>query len=225
MDLGIAPLVPHTDVLMCTRGAVRSVIPPSANKSIVLRCSAGNSILTELSNELVSVEIEDAIRIGASAMAAQVYIGAEYEHKSIANVVKLIDAGMRYGIPTMAVTGVGAKMTRDARYFGLATRIAAEIGSQFVKSYFVEKGFEKIVLGCPVPIVIAGGKKLPEREALEMAYQAIDQGAAGVDMGRNVFQSSNPVGMLRALEAVVHFGATSGEGYEIFKDTEVEISA
>jgi putative autoinducer-2 (AI-2) aldolase len=173
----------------------------------------------------VSVEIEDAIRIGASAMAAQVYIGAEYEHKSIANVVKLIDAGMRYGIPTMAVTGVGAKMTRDARYFGLATRIAAEIGSQFVKSYFVEKGFEKIVLGCPVPIVIAGGKKLPEREALEMAYQAIDQGAAGVDMGRNVFQSSNPVGMLRALEAVVHFGATSGEGYEIFKDTEVEISA
>lgn len=225
MDLGIAPLVPHTDVLMCTRGAVRSVIPPSANKSIVLRCSAGNSILTELSNELVSVEIEDAIRIGASAMAAQVYIGAEYEHKSISNVVKLIDAGMRYGIPTMAVTGVGAKMSRDARYFGLATRIAAEIGSQFVKSYFVEKGFEKIVLGCPVPIVIAGGKKLPEREALEMAYQAIDQGAAGVDMGRNVFQSSNPVGMLRALEAVVHFGATSGEGYEIFKDTEVEISA
>jgi len=187
MDLSIAPLAPHADVLMCTRGALRTVIPPETGKPIVLRCSAGNSILTELSNELVGVDIEDALRLGASGMAAQVYIGAEYEHKSIANVVKLIDTGMRYGIPTMAVTGVGADMVRDARYFGLATRIAAEIGAQIVKSYYVDEGFEKIVLGCPVPIVIAGGKKLPERDALEMAYRAIDQGAAGVDMGRNVF--------------------------------------
>ena len=225
MDLGIAPLVPHTDVLMCTRGALRSVIPPSCNKPIVLRCSAGNSILTELSNELVSVEIEDAIRIGASGMAAQVYIGAEYEHKSISNVVKLIDAGTRYGIPTIAVTGVGANMARDARYFGLATRIAAEIGSQFVKSYFVEEGFERIVLGCPVPIVLAGGKKLPERDALEMAYRAIDQGAAGVDMGRNVFQSSDPVGMLKALEAVVHHNMTGAEAFELFNDHGAEIAA
>lgn len=219
MDLGIAPLAPHTDVLMCTRGALRTVIPPETNKPVVLRCSAGNSILTELSNELVSVEIDDAIRLGASAMAAQVYVGAEYEHKSISNVVKLIDIGTRYGIPTMAVTGVGANMARDARYFGLATRIAAEIGSQLVKSYYVEEGFEKIVLGCPVPIVIAGGKKLPERDALEMAYRAIDQGAAGVDMGRNVFQSSNPVGMLKALEAVVHDNATGAQAYELFQDS------
>ena len=219
MDLTIAPLAPHTDVLMCTRGALRSVIQPEVKKPIVLRCSAGNSILTELSNELVSVEIDDAIRLGASAMAAQVYIGAEFEHKSIANVVKLIDIGTRYGIPTMAVTGVGADMVRDARYFGLATRIAAEIGSQFVKSYFVEDGFEKIALGCPVPIVIAGGKKLPERDALEMAYRAINQGAAGVDMGRNVFQSENPVGMLKALEAVVHNDATGAEAFELFQDS------
>ncbi|MDA9767055.1 3-hydroxy-5-phosphonooxypentane-2,4-dione thiolase [Candidatus Thioglobus sp.] len=221
MDLTIAPLAPHTDVLMCTRGALRSVIQPEVKKPIVLRCSAGNSILTELSNELVSVEIDDAIRLGASAMAAQVYIGAEFEHKSIANVVKLIDIGTRYGIPTMAVTGVGADMVRDARYFGLATRIAAEIGSQFVKSYFVEDGFEKIALGCPVPIVIAGGKKLPERDALEMAYRAINQGAAGVDMGRNVFQSENPVGMLKALEAVVHNDATGAEAFELFQDSNV----
>lgn len=219
MDLSIAPLASHTDVLMCTRGALRTVIPPETKKPVVLRCSAGNSILTELSNELVSVEIDDAIRLGASAMAAQVYIGAEYEHKSISNVVKLIDIGTRYGIPTMAVTGVGANMARDARYFGLATRIAAEIGSQLVKSYYVDEGFERIVLGCPVPIVIAGGKKLPENEALEMAYRAIDQGAAGVDMGRNVFQSSNPVGMLKALEAVVHYGATGPEAYELFQDS------
>lgn len=219
LDLSIAPLAPHTDVLMCTRGALRTVIRPETGKPVVLRCSGGNSILTELSNELVSVEIDDAIRLGASAMAAQVYIGAEYEHKSISNVVKLIDIGTRYGIPTMAVTGVGANMARDARYFGLATRIAAEIGSHLVKSYYVDEGFEKIVLGCPVPIVIAGGKKLPEREALEMAYRAIDQGAAGVDMGRNVFQSSNPVAMLQALEQVVHYGMSGEDAYALFRDS------
>jgi putative autoinducer-2 (AI-2) aldolase len=218
LDLTIAPLAPYSDVLMCTRGALRAVIRPETKKPVVLRCSAGNSILTELSNELISVEIDDAIRLGASAMAAQVYIGAEYEHKSIANVVKLIDVGTRYGIPTMAVTGVGADMARNARYFGLATRIAAEIGSQLVKSYYVDEGFEKIVLGCPVPIVIAGGKKLPERDALEMAYRAIDQGAAGVDMGRNVFQSSNPVGMLRALEQVVHHGMNGEDAFVLFQD-------
>ncbi len=218
MDLSIAPLAPYTDVLMCTRGALRTVIRPETKKPVVLRCSAGNSILTELSNELIGVEIDDAIRLGASAMAAQVYIGAEYEHKSISNVVKLIDTGLRYGIPTMAVTGVGADMARDARYFGLATRIAAEIGSQLVKSYYVDEGFEKIVLGCPVPIVIAGGKKLPERDALEMAYRAVNQGAAGVDMGRNVFQSSNPVGMLQALEQVVHHDMTGADAYTLFQD-------
>lgn len=218
MDLSIAPLAPYTDVLMCTRGALRTVIRPETKKPVVLRCSAGNSILTELSNELIGVEIDDAIRLGASAMAAQVYIGAEYEHKSISNVVKLIDTGTRYGIPTMAVTGVGADMVRDARYFGLATRIAAEIGAQLVKSYYVEEGFEKIVLGCPVPIVIAGGKKLPERDALEMAYRAVNQGAAGVDMGRNVFQSSNPVGMLQALEQVVHHDMTGADAYALFQD-------
>ena len=225
LDLTIAPLAAHADVLMCTRGGLRSSIPPEALKPVVLRCSAGNSILTELSNELVSVEIDDAIRLGASAMAAQVYIGAEYEHKSIANVVKLIDAGTRYGIPTMAVTGVGKAMARDARYFGLATRIAAEIGAQFVKSYYVDEGFERITLGCPVPIVIAGGKKLPEREALEMAYRAIDQGAAGVDMGRNVFQSTDPVAMLAALAAVVHEGRTGAEGYELFQDLHAKVAA
>lgn len=219
MDISIAPLAPYADVLMCTRGALRTVIPPETGKPVVLRCSAGNSILTELSNELVGVDIEDALRLGASGMAAQVYIGAEYEHKSIANVVKLIDTGMRYGIPTMAVTGVGADMVRDARYFGLATRIAAEIGAQIVKSYYVDDGFEKIVLGCPVPIVIAGGKKLPEREALEMAYRAIDQGAAGVDMGRNVFQSEKPVAMLKALEQVVHHNMTGADAFALFQDT------
>ena len=218
IDLTIAPIAKHADVLMCTRGGLRTMINPEVNKPVVLRCSGGNSILTELSNELVAVDIEDAIRLGVVGMAAQVYIGAEFEHKSIGNVVKLIDTGNRYGIPTMAVTGVGKDMARVARYFGLATRIAAEVGAQLVKSYYVEEGFERIVLACPVPIVIAGGKKLPEREALEMAYQAIDQGAAGVDMGRNVFQSTFPEAMLQALGAVVHRNEKPDQAYKMFLD-------
>ena len=204
IDLSIAPLIPHADVLMCTRGALRAVISPSSTNAIVLRCSGGQSILTELSRELIAVDIEDAIRVNAAALTTQIYIGAEYEHQSIKNLVQLIDSGNRYGIPTMAVTGVGADMKRDERYFGLATRIAAELGAHYVKSYFVEEGFERVCAGCPVPIVIAGGKKLPEIDALTMAYKAIDQGAAGVDMGRNIFQSEDPVAMIQAVGAVVH---------------------
>ena len=217
IDLSIVPLIPHADVLMCTRGALRSCIPSNTAKPVVLRCSAGQSILTELSNELVAVEIEDAIRLNAAAMAAQVYIGAEFEHKSIANVVKLIDTGTRYGIPTLAVTGVGKDMARDQRYFSLATRICAEVGAHYVKSYYFEPGFEKVVAGCPVPIVIAGGKKLPELEALTMAYKAIDQGAAGVDMGRNIFQSDSPVAMIQAVGAVVHENETPEHAFDMYK--------
>ena len=218
LDINIPPLIPHSDVLMCTRGALRTSIPPTVTKPIVLRASAGQSILTELSNELVAVDIEDAIRLDASALAAQVYIGAEYEHKSIGNVIKLIDIGTKFGIPTMAVTGVGANMKRDQRYFGLATRICAEIGAHYVKSYYFEPGFEKVIAACPVPIVIAGGKKLPEKRALDMAYKAIDQGAAGVDMGRNIFQSDCPVGMIKAIGAVVHHGEKPDQAIKIYKE-------
>ncbi|MAF48960.1 MAG: 3-hydroxy-5-phosphonooxypentane-2,4-dione thiolase [Rhodospirillaceae bacterium] len=217
IDVNIMPLVPYADVLMCTRGALRTSIPAAVTKPVVLRCSAGQSILTELSNELIAVDIEDALRLGVAAMAAQVYIGAEYEHKSIANVVKLIDTGTKYGIPTLAVTGVGADMTRDERYFSLATRICAEIGAHYVKSYYFEPGFERVVAGCPVPIVIAGGKKLPEKEALEMAYKACDQGAAGVDMGRNIFQSDSPVGMIQAVGAVVHGDEKPAKAMQIYE--------
>ena len=223
MDLAIPPLIPHADVLMCTRGALRSCISPTADKPVVLRSSAGQSILSELSNELVAVEIEDAIRLNAAAITAQIYIGAEYEHQSISNVVKLIDTGSRYGIPTLAVTGVGADMVRDARYFGLATRIAAEIGAHYVKSYFIEEGFERVVAGCPVPIVIAGGKKLPEREALDMAFRAVDQGAAGVDMGRNIFQSDCPVAMIQAVGAVVHRDESIDNAYQMYRDIKIDM--
>ncbi|MGY8999732.1 MAG: 3-hydroxy-5-phosphonooxypentane-2,4-dione thiolase [Rhodospirillales bacterium] len=217
IDINIAPLIPYADVLMCTRGALRSVVPSQTNKPIVLRCSGGQSILTELSNETVAVDIEDTIRLNASAMAAQVYIGAEYEHKSINNIIKLIDTGMRYGIPTLAVTGVGANMDRDLRYFSLATRMCAEIGAHYIKSYYFEPGFEKVVAACPVPIVIAGGKKLPEIEALEMAYKAIDQGAAGVDMGRNIFQSDSPIGMIQAVGLVVHKNEKPEQAIKIYE--------
>jgi putative autoinducer-2 (AI-2) aldolase len=217
IDLSIVPLIPHADVLMCTRGALRSVVPASATNAVVLRCSGGQSILTELSRELIAVDIEDSIRINASAITTQIYIGAEYEHQSIKNLVQLIDTGNRYGIPTMAVTGVGAAMQRDARYFGLATRIAAELGAHYVKSYFVEEGFERVCAGCPVPIVIAGGKKLPEIDALTMAYQAIDQGAAGVDMGRNIFQSDDPVAMIQAVGAVVHRMEKPQQAFQLYQ--------
>ena len=218
IDINITPLIPYADVLMCTRGALRSVIPSNTNKPIVLRCSAGQSILTELSNETIAVDIEDTIRLNAAAMAAQVYIGAEYEHKSIENIIKLINTGTRYGIPTLAVTGVGANMERDLRYFSLATRMCAEIGAHYVKSYYFEPGFEKVAAACPVPIVIAGGKKLPEMEALEMAYKAIDQGAAGVDMGRNIFQSDSPIGMIQAVGLVVHKNGKPKQAFELYND-------
>ncbi len=216
IDINIAPLFAHTDVLMCTRGILRSVVPPAVNKPVVLRASGGNSILAELSNETVAVAIEDALRLNVCAMAAQVYIGSEHEHQSIKNIIQLVDQGTRYGMPTMAVTGVGKDMVRDQRYFSLATRIAAEMGAQIIKTYYVDSGFERVAAGCPVPIVIAGGKKLPERDALEMCFQAIDQGASGVDMGRNIFQSESPVAMLKAVHAVVHDNASVAHAYELF---------
>jgi len=222
IDLTIVPLMQYADVLMCTRGALRSVVPAAIDKPIVLRCSGGQSILSELSNETIAVDIEDAIRLNAAAITTQIYIGAQYEHKSIENLIKLIDTGNRYGIPTLAVTGVGADMKRDLRYFSLATRIAAELGAHYVKSYFFEDGFEKVCAGCPVPIVIAGGKKLPELEALTMAYKAVDQGAAGVDMGRNIFQADSPVAMIQAVGAVVHQNLRPKKALDLYETLKAE---
>jgi 3-hydroxy-5-phosphonooxypentane-2,4-dione thiolase len=222
IDLNIVPLIPYADALMTTRGALRSSIPAESGKAVVLRCTGGQSILKELSNELVAVAIEDAIRVNAAALAVQVYIGGQHEHESIKNLVSLIDSGYQYGIPTLGVTGVGKELVRDAKYLGLATRIAAELGAHFVKTYFCEKGFEKVVAGCPVPIVVAGGKKLPELEALTMAYKSIDQGASGVDMGRNIFQSESPVAMIQAVRAVVHQKETPTKAFELYQSLKNE---
>lgn len=222
IDVVIPPLIPYADALMLTRGALRSSISAEMQRAIVLRTTGGQSILKELSNELVAVDIDDALRLNASALAVQVYIGGVHEHQSIGNLAKITNEGNRYGIPTLAVTGVGKELVRDARYLGLATRICAEMGAHFVKTYYCEKDFERVAAGCPVPLVIAGGKKLPEPEALEMAYRAIQDGAAGVDMGRNIFQCEDPVAMVQAVRSVVHGKETAGRAHEIYLSLKAE---
>ena len=218
VDVSILPLEPYCDTLMVTRGILRSIIPPATQKPIALRVSGGPSILKELSNEEIAVDIDDAVRCNASAMAVQVFIGGEHESRSVINMTKLVDAGIRAGIPVMAVTAVGKELARTPRYFRLATRMCAELGAHFIKTYYVEKEFDTIASCCPVPIVIAGGKKLPEPDALKMCRNAIDQGAAGVDMGRNIFQSQNPVAMIQAVRAVVHGGESADKGYQMYRD-------
>ena len=216
IDLSIVPLIPYADTLMLTRGALRTMIPPSTRAAIVLRASGGPSILKELSNEEIALDIEDALRLNAAALAVQVFVGGEHETKSIHNLTRLVDAGNRYGVPVLAVTAVGKELVRDAKYFRLATRICAELGAHYVKTYYVEDGFETVTSCCPVPIVIAGGKKLPELEALTMAASAVARGASGVDMGRNIFQSEAPAAMLRAVRAVVHDGASPAEAHDLY---------
>ncbi len=216
IDVKIMPLAPYADTLMLTRGILRSIVPPSFSQSIVMRASGGTSMLKELSNEEIAVDIEDSIRMNVSAMAVQVFIGGEYEKQSIINMTRLVDQGNRYGIPTLAVTAVGKDMVRDARYFRLATRICAELGAHYIKTYYIENDFETVTASCPVPIVIAGGKKIPELNALKMAYNAIQQGAAGVDMGRNIFQSEAPVAMIKAVRSVVHENESAEKAFELY---------
>lgn len=212
----IAPLLPYADSLMLTRGVLRTSVAPSANVPVVLRVSGGASILNELSHEGLTVDIEDAIRLNVSAITLSIFVGSQGERTTLLNLAKLVDLGEKYGIPVLAVTAVGKEMTRDARYLGLCCRIAAEIGAHFVKTYYCE-GFEEIVRATPVPLIIAGGKKIGEREAIELAFSAVRAGAAGVDMGRNIFQSDCPVGMIRSIRAVVHDGATSNDAFAIYE--------
>lgn len=217
IDVSIVPLLPYADTLMCTRGILRSTIPPTFTKGVVLRASGGPSILKELSNEEIAVDIEDAIRLNVAALAVQVFIGGEFETKSIHNLTRLVDMGHKYGIPVLGVTAVGKKMKRDAKYMRLATRICAELGASYVKTYYVPEDFETVTAACPVPIVIAGGKKVPELDALKMAYNAIQQGACGVDMGRNIFQTEAPIAMIQAVRKVVHENMSPKEAYELYK--------
>ncbi|MCM8759073.1 MAG: 3-hydroxy-5-phosphonooxypentane-2,4-dione thiolase [Candidatus Omnitrophica bacterium] len=216
IDITIVPLLKYSDTLMLTRGVLRSIIPPTYHGGIVIRASGGPSILKELSNEEIAMDIEDAIRLNASAVAVQVFIGGEFETKSVHNMTRLVDMGQKYGIAVLGVTAVGRELVRDAKYMRLACRICAELGATFVKTYYVEPDFETVTASCPVPIVIAGGKKIPELDALKMAYNAIQQGACGVDMGRNIFQAENPSAMIQAVRMVVHKNMKPEQAYEFY---------
>lgn len=218
IDLVIPPLIPHVDVLMGTRGVIRSCIPPAAQTAKCVRVTYDSTVLFEdMSNGGgFACDIENAIQMNADCMAVQTFIGAPGESRSLELLARTADAGARYGIPTLGVVAVGKDMERTERFFQLATRVLAENGANVVKSYYCE-GFERVAAACPVPIVIVGGKKLPEPEALEMAYQAIQEGAHGVDMGRNIFQSDCPAGMAQAIAKVVHEGYTVAQAFEVYK--------
>jgi putative autoinducer-2 (AI-2) aldolase len=212
----VAPILPYADSLMITRGVLRTSVDPENDIPIVLRVSGGTSIIGEdLSKETITTSIEEAIRLNVSCLALSIFVGSKYEHQTLASLGKLVDEGEKYGIPVLAVTAVGKEMARDARYLGLACRVAAELGAHVVKTYYCDN-FEQVVEGCPVPLIIAGGKKLPEPEALKLAHDSITQGASGVDMGRNIWQSDWPVAMVKAVKAMVHANADYKEAYGIF---------
>ena len=212
----IASLAPYSDCLFVSRGILRNCASPSMNIPIFLRVSGGPSVLGELSNEDITTSMKEALRLNAAGVGMSIFVGEKNEDRTIGNLGRLVNEAEEYGMPVLAITAVGKEMARDARYLGLASRIAAEIGAHMVKTYYCEEDFEKVVEGCPVPIVIAGGKKIPERDALQMAFNAISKGAAGVDMGRNIFQSENPVAMIQAIRTVVHDNYSVDEAFELF---------
>lgn len=220
IDVVIPPLIPYVNVLMGTRGVLRSCISPAAQAAKCVRVTYDSSVkFDDMSNGGgISCDIENALRMNADCMAVQTFIGSAGESRSLELLSRTVDAGTKYGVPTLGVVAVGKEMARDEKFFLLATRIVAETGAQIVKSYYCE-GFERVAAQCPVPIVIAGGKKLPENEALTMAYRAISEGAHGVDMGRNIFQSVAPAAMAQAIGKIVHEGFTDKEAYEFFLDT------
>ena len=213
----IKPLLPYADSLMVTRGILRTSINPSTDVPIVLRVSGGTSIVGEdLSNETITTSIEEAIKLNASCLAISIFVGSKYEHQTLASLSRLVDEGEKYGIPVLAVTAVGKDMIRDARYLALACRVAAEQGAHIVKTYYCDN-FESVVEGCPVPLIIAGGKKLPnEIDALKLTYDAIEHGAAGIDMGRNIWQSSYAVAMIKSVRSIVHNNLDLREASEVY---------
>jgi len=214
----IQPLLKYCDSLMLTRGVLRTSVDARFPVPVVLRVSGGSSIIgQDLSNEKITTSVKDAIRLNVSALAMSIFVGAKNEHNTLVSLGNLVNEAEEYGIPVLAVTAVGKELEkRDARYLSLACRIAAEFGAHMVKTYYCDD-FEKVVNSCPVPVIIAGGPKLKEREALELAYNAVKAGAAGVDMGRNIWQSENPVPMIRAVRSIVHGNVNVNDAYDLFK--------
>lgn len=220
----VEPLLPYSDAIMLTRGILRSSIDPSFDTPIILRVSGGSSILSEdLSNETITTSVFEAARLNVSAVSLSIFVGSRYEHQTLANLAALVDDCEDYGIPVLAVTAVGKELEkRDARYLALCCRIAAELGARFVKTYYCE-GFEKVIEGCPVPVLIAGGPRMDtELDALQTAYDAIQAGAVGVVMGRNIWQNDHAVAMIRAVRAVVHGNETPKEAHDLFNQLKKE---
>ena len=213
----IAPLLKYCDSLMVTRGVQRTSVDATTDTPMVLRVSGGSSIIGEdLSQEDITVSIQEAIRLNASAVAMSIFVGSKYEHQTIVNLGKLVNKAEKYGIPVLAVTAVGKELGKDSRYLSLACRIAAEQGAHIVKTYYCDN-FEKVVQSCPVPIIVAGGKKIPERDALQLTYNSIKGGAVGVDMGRNIWQSDHPVAMIKAVRSIVHGNSNVDQAYNLYK--------
>jgi putative autoinducer-2 (AI-2) aldolase len=224
VDQSIVPLLDQVDALMATRGVLRTSIPPSFTRGVVLRATGGASALKEISNERITMDIEDGLRLNAACLAVTVFIGAEYETQTVHNMTQLVDMGSRHGVPVLAVTGLVDESKGDAKYFRIACRICAELGAHIVKTYFVEQDFESVVASCPVPIVVAGGCKVPVLQALTMTHRAMQAGAAGVDMGRNIFQSEAPAAMIEAVRSVVHGGETPAKAAELYESLKNDAS-
>ena len=222
----IKPLLPYCDALFVTRGVLRSCVDPANSKPIILRVSGGTSVVgKDLANEVITTSIEEIIRLNVAAVGISIFVGSNYEKETLSNLSKLVNECENYGIPVMAVTAVGKEMgKRDARYLGLACRIAAELGARVVKTYWCDKDFDKVVNGCPVPVVMAGGPKCKtELEVFEFVHDGMQKGAIGINLGRNVWQNPNPVGMARALQAIVHKNANAKEAYELFSETKSSV--
>ena len=214
----IQPLLKYCDSLMLTRGILRTSVDARFSVPVVLRVSGGSSVIgQDLSNEKITTSVKDAIRLNVSALAMSIFVGTKNEHNTLVSLGHLVNEAEEYGIPVLAVTAVGKELEkRDARYLSLSCRIAAEFGAHIVKTYYCDN-FEKVVDSCPVPVIIAGGPKLEEHAALELAYNAVKAGAAGVDMGRNIWQSAYPVPMIKAVRAIVHGNVNVDEAYDLFK--------
>jgi len=214
----LKPILPYADAIFITRGVLRSSVDPDKSKPVILRVSGGTSMVgKDLANEGITTSMEEAIRLNVAAVGISIFVGSDYEKESLLNLAKLVDEGEKYGIPVMAVTAVGKELEkRDARYLALCSRIAAELGARVVKTYWCE-GFEKVTEGCPVPVVMAGGPRVDtELEVFEFVHDGMQKGAIGVNLGRNIWQNNNPVGMIKALRAIIHKKATPGEAQEIY---------
>ena len=214
----IEPLLPYADAIFVTRGVLRSSVDPGNAKPIILRVSGGTSVVgKDLANEGITTSMEEVIRLNVSSVGLSIFVGSDYEHQSLLNLSKLVDEGEKYGIPVMAVTAVGRELEqRDARYLALSCRIAAELGARVVKTYWCQ-GFEKVVQGCPVPVIMAGGPKVDtELEVFEFVYDGMQRGAIGVNLGRNIWQNDYPVAMIRAMRAIIHENATPREAQELY---------